>query len=424
MKKLAIFDALKKPGWFSSFSGLLPLFMLAHFGHHLINSLPVPLLPMIRRDFGLDYTQSGLLISAFTLSYGLSQIPAGWLADRVGPRVLITIGISGVALAGMMVGLSQGYLGIILFLVTMGVAGGGYHPAAPPLISAAVDPKDLGKAMGLHMAGGSAPYFLAPLIAAVIVTVWGWRGTLIALSIPTMLFGIVFYVVLGRLLNATKTEYKTNTLHDQSRQQPKGSLKKLVPFIVISTFTHALTFCVVAFIPLFLIDQFGLGEKSAAAFLSIFFSAGLWASLSGGILSDRLGAAPVVLAVCLASGPIIYLLNLAPSALGIGCLLFFLGICNYVRTPVAESYIVEQTTAHHRSTVLGIYYFSNIEGGGVLTPLMGFLIDAYGFYFSFTVAGATLVCLSLLCMIWMWRARVTKCSTVLGPTASPSGKKR
>jgi predicted MFS family arabinose efflux permease len=424
MKKVSIFDALKKSGWFSSFSGLLPLFMLAHFGHHLINSLPVPLLPMIRRDFGLDYTQSGLLISAFTLSYGLSQIPAGWLADRVGPRVLITIGICGVALAGMMAGLSQSYLGIILFLVAMGVAGGGYHPAAPPLISAAVDPKDLGKAMGLHMAGGSAPYFLAPLIAAVIATVWGWRGTLIALSIPTMLFGIVFYVVLGRLLNATKTEYKTNTLHDQSRQQPKGSLKKLVPFIVISTFTHALTFCVVAFIPLFLIDQFGLGEKSAAAFLSIFFSAGLWASLSGGILSDRLGAAPVVLAVCLASGPIIYLLNLAPSALGIGCLLFFLGICNYVRTPVAESYIVEQTTAHHRSTVLGIYYFSNIEGGGVLTPLMGFLIDAYGFYFSFTVAGATLVCLSLLCMIWMWRARVTKCSTVLGPTAGPSGEKR
>lgn len=404
MKKVAIFDVLKKPGWFSTFSGLLPLFMLAHFGHHLVNSLPVPILPMIRRDFGLDYTQSGLLISAFTLSYGLSQIPAGWLADKIGPRLVITIGICGVAFAGLMLGLSQSYFGMILFLVAMGVSGGGYHPAAPPLIAATVDSKHLGKAMGLHMAGGSAPYFLAPLIVALIASVWGWRGTLIALSLPTMLFGTIFYVVLGRFFNATKTEFKANTLHDHDRPRPKGNPQKLVPFIIISTFTHALTFCVVAFIPLFLIDQFGLGEKSAAAFLSIFFSAGLWASFSGGILSDRLGAAPVVLAVCLVSGPIIYLLNLAPSVLGIGSLLFFLGICNYVRTPVAESYIVEQTTDHHRSTVLGIYYFSNIEGGGVLTPLMGLLIDNYGFYFSFAFAGAVLVFLSLVCMIWMWRS--------------------
>jgi len=405
MKKVSLPDVLKKPRWLSSFSGLLPLFMMAHFGHHLVNSLPVPLLPMIRRDFGLDYTQSGLLISSFTLSYGLSQIPAGWFADRLGPRVLITIGICGVGLAGLLVGLSQSYLAMILFLVVMGVLGGGYHPAAPPLILATVDPKNLGTAMGLHMAGGSAPYFLAPLIAAAIASVWGWRGTLIVLSIPTMLFGVIFYIVLGRLFNATKTEVNTNTFHNQKKQQPKSNFLKLVPFIIISTFTHALTFCVIVFIPLFLIDQFGLGEKSAAIFLSIFFSAGLWASLSGGVLSDRLGAAPVVLTVCLASGPIIYLLNLVPSALGVGILLFFLGVCNYVRTPVSESYIVGQTTEHHRSTILGIYYFSNIEGGGVLTPLMGFLIDQYGFYFSFTVTGATLVCLSLLCMIWMWRAK-------------------
>ena len=61
--------------------------MLAHFGHHLLTALPVPLLPMIRDDFGLDYTQSGLVITAFSLAYGIGQLPAGWLADRIGTRV-------------------------------------------------------------------------------------------------------------------------------------------------------------------------------------------------------------------------------------------------------------------------------------------------------------------------------------------------
>jgi sugar phosphate permease len=94
-----------------------------------------------------------------------------------------------------------------------------------------------------------------------------------------------------------------------------------------------------------------------------------------------------------------------PSSFGIGFLLFVLGICNYVRTPVSEAYIVSQTSKRNRSTILGIYYFSNMEGGGVLTPVMGFLIDVYGFYFGFSVAGIALVVLSVICLIWIRRYR-------------------
>ena len=89
---------------------------------------------MIRSDFALDYTQSGLVVSVIGLSIGFGQLPAGWLADRLGPRILITIGISGVAVAGLLVGLSRTYITMIVFLALMGVLSGGYHPAAPPLI--------------------------------------------------------------------------------------------------------------------------------------------------------------------------------------------------------------------------------------------------------------------------------------------------
>ena len=132
----------------SLFPGLLPLFVLAHFGHHLVPALLVPLLPLIRDDFALDYTQSGLMLSAFALSYGISQLLGGWLADRIGQRIMVTIGISGVALAGLLVGLSATYIMMIVSLVLMGVLGGGYHLASPPLISAPVEPKNRGRALG------------------------------------------------------------------------------------------------------------------------------------------------------------------------------------------------------------------------------------------------------------------------------------
>jgi MFS family permease len=89
-------------------------FVLAHFDHHLLTALPVPLLPMIRSDFSLDYTECGLVISVFILAYGVGQVPAGWLADRVGPRVLITIGFLGVSLGGFFVGLSRTYIMMIV----------------------------------------------------------------------------------------------------------------------------------------------------------------------------------------------------------------------------------------------------------------------------------------------------------------------
>ena len=375
--------------------------MLAHFSHHLLTALPVPLLPFIRDDFALDYTQAGLVVSVFSLSYGIGQLPAGWLADRIGPRIMITIGICGVALVGFLVGLSQTYIMLIVLLALMGVAGGGYHPSAAPMISASVEPKNRGRALGFHLIGGSGSYFLVPLIAAAIAATWGWRGTFIGLAIPTMIFGIILYVLLGRRAKMSKTQQTITNHHDET-PSPPGYLRRLVIFIILNTFTQAITFSTIAFIPLFLVDRFGVGEGTAAAFLSIVYSAGLWASPLGGYLSDRLGRVPVTLATCLITGPVIYLLNLVSYSLGIGALLLIIGIVMYIRMPASESYIIGQAPERHRSMVYGIYYFAGMEAGGILTPVMGSFIDRFGFYSSFTIASIAVVAITLICSVFLW----------------------
>jgi MFS family permease len=172
--------------------------------------------------------------------------------------------------------------------------------------------------------------------------------------------------------------------------------------MILTTFTQAVTFSAVAFIPLFLVDHFGVGEGTAAAFLSIIYSAGLWASPLGGYLSDRLGRVPVVLATCLITGPVIYLLNMVSYSLGIGALLLIIGIVIYIRMPASESYIIGQAPKRHRSMVYGIYYFASMEAAGILTPVMGFLIDRFGFYSSFTIASIAVVAMTLICSVFLW----------------------
>jgi len=378
--------------------------MLAHFSHHLLTALPAPLLPFIRDDFALNYTQAGLVVSVFSLSYGISQLPAGWLADRIGPRIMITVGICGVALVGFLIGLSQTYIMLIVLLALMGVAGGGYHPSAAPMISASVEPRNRGRALGFHLIGGSGSYFLAPLIAAAAAATWGWRGSFIGLAVPTMIFGITFYVLLGRRAKMSTTQQTTTNHHDET-SSPPGYLRRLVIFMILTTFTQAVTFSAVAFIPLFLVDHFGVGEGTAAAFLSIIYSAGLWASPLGGYLSDRLGRVPVTLAACLITGPVIYLLNLSSYSLGIGALLLIIGIVMYIRMPASESYIIGQAPERHRSMVYSIYYFAGMEGSGILTPVMGSFIDRFGFYSSFTIAGIAVVAMTLICSVFLWGRR-------------------
>jgi len=375
--------------------------MLAHFAHHLLTALPIPLLPFIRDDFALDYTQSGVVIAAFTLSYGVGQLPSGWLADRIGPRILITIGICGVAVSGFLVGLSQTYIMMLVFLVLMGLTGGGYHPSAPPLISASVETRNLGRALGFHTIGGSASYFLVPLIGAAIAGAWGWRGSFIGLAIPTVMFGAIFYMLLGRRSDVRKAGHRIPESHEKVLP-PQNHLRHLTSFIILSAFTQAVVLSVVSFIPLFMVDHFGVGKETGAAFIALIYSCGLWASPLGGYLSDRFGRIPVMLVACFAAGPFIYLLNLVPYGLGVGVLLIIIGMIMFTRMPVSEAYIVDQTSKHRRSTIFGIYYFAGMEGGGILTPVMGYLIDRFGFYASFTIAGAALVMVTLACSIFLW----------------------
>ena len=393
---------------------MVPLFMLAHFAHHLLNALPIPLLPFIRSDLALNYTQAGLLVSVFYVTYGICQLPAGWFADRTDRRLLVAVGICGAALAGFLVGISQTYVMIIVFLGFMGITGSTYHPSSLPLIAVSVEPQMLGRALGLHMIGGAAPFFVAPLIVAALAATWGWRSPFIVLAVPTMIFGIVFYILISKQAATKKyIQNTTNSRHKETLPTPDhpGRLRSLVSTIVLSGSTQAIRFSVVSFIPLFLVDHFGIGKETAAALIALFYSSGLWASFVGGFLADRFGRVPVLLGSCLMTGLSVYLLNEMPYPWGICPLLVISGIFVYISTVTTESHILSQTSEHNRSVIVGIYYSSIMEGGGILTPAMGYLIDHLGFYYSFTIAGAAIVTITLICSIWLRSSRAVSGNT-------------
>jgi len=304
------------------------------------------------------------------------------------------------AVAGFFVGLSQNFWMLVIFLAMMGLLGGGYHPGAPPMISSLVEPARRGRALGLHMIGGGASFFLSPLIAMAIAAYWSWRGSFIGLAVPTLAFGIYFHLLLKK--------HEAGKPLDQplpprlSEKIPKQRLfGPLILVIFLSTFSAAVLFSVMSFIPLFLVDKIGYSKETAGTFFALIYSAGLWASPMGGYFSDRFGPIPVLLFVLLLTGPVIFLLNFVSSWLGIGILLLTLGMIIYVRMPVSESYILSHTPEGRRSAILGIYFFAGMEGGGILTPVMGYMIDHLGFFATYTFAASIIILTTLICGIFL-----------------------
>jgi predicted MFS family arabinose efflux permease len=390
-----------KAGLISQITVVAP-FTLAHFAHHLITALAVPLTTYIQPEFNLSYAQVGLLITAMSLPYGFSQLPAGWLADKFGRRLLIFLGISGVALTGILIGLSTDYVMLFALMVLMGIIGGGYHPSAPPLILATVRPENRARTMGFHMVGGSASNFLSPVIGAAIAAAWGWRTAYIGIGIPALVFGVLFYFYLGHGGGIRDAEASIKKSQSDAGMA-KSSLGRIIALIFLSTYSQAILLAIISFIPLYMVNNFGVDKKTGANLVALIYSAGLVASPIGGWIADKFGRLKVTLLICLATGPLIYLLNVTPYGALTVALLLAIGVTIYVRAPATEAYVVSQTDAKNRSTVLGIYYLGHQEGSALITPLLGFMVDKFGFAASFTGAALALTAVVLLFFVFLWR---------------------
>ena len=160
-------------------------FTYTHLSHDLCIGLLSALLPLIRIGLGISYLQSGLLLSAFTITSGFSQFLGGWLGDRISRPIAIVIGLGGVSLGALMVGLSSSYYSLLIMLIIMGIFSGAYHPSATSLISGYFGEDSRGKAIALHMVGGSIGFSLGPLAGGLIAEAMGWRIAFIILSIPS-----------------------------------------------------------------------------------------------------------------------------------------------------------------------------------------------------------------------------------------------
>ncbi len=152
----------------------------------------------IAEEFHLQQTQLGWVFSAFLIGYALFQTPGGWLADRLGPRRVLTAGVAWwglfTALTAMV---STTIAGAVLFLVLvrflLGAGEAIIFPASNQFVSRWIPMQERGIANGLIFAGVGAGAGAAPVIVTYIMIRYGWRSSFWVSAGLGLLVGVVWF---------------------------------------------------------------------------------------------------------------------------------------------------------------------------------------------------------------------------------------
>ena len=381
--------------------GTAVFFGYTHLSHDLCTGLLTALLPLIKESLGLNYLQSGILLSAYTITSGLSQFPGGWIGDRWRRNIVIAVGLGGISLMSVAVGLSPAYYPMLFILVVMGIFTGAYHPSAVSLLSGYYDESKRGKVIALHMAGGSIGYAMGPILGGLIAELWGWRFAFIILALPAL---SAVPLLLKKFRQQEPVTHEPTT-DDSTTQQPiqRGLsifqvLKPIAIIFILTVSTQLVAGSAMAFIPIYLVDKHNIAPGYAAMMLGIIRGAGIVGSLFGGWLSDRWGRKNAIFLSLVATGPVLYLLTILSFNAGLIVVFILFGMFMYMRQATVQPLLMDSVPAYLRATVFGIYFGLSMEGMSLVQPVAGHFMDIFGIAEVFTVIALISVGLSLVAL--------------------------
>ncbi|WP_134672424.1 MFS transporter [Halorussus marinus] len=345
-----------------------------------------PVVPDITDSFGVSTGGVGIALSGMWAAYALAQFPSGVLGDRYGERRVILTAVGLTTLASLLLAASPSYPAFAVFAVTLGGAAGLHYSVATTFISKHF--QNIGRAIGIHVAGGPLAGLLVPVAAAAVAARYGWR--------PALLLGAVVaaptFVAFAARVRPTEPTRPDQPMRDRFALGPVAELlaRPEIAYTTVLAVAGAFTWQATAsFLPTFLEVHHGLTATTASALFSLYFVVHGATQPAMGWLSDRFdrdAAASLSMGLgVLGYGTLALGSSLATFAVGV----VLAGVAMSWGAPV-QSRFIDKLSDEERGAGFGLVRTVYMLLGATGSVVVGGLADFAGWSVSFGLLSAVM----------------------------------
>ncbi len=256
----------------------------------------------IEEDLNISHTAMGFVLAAFTVAYGLFEVPTGHWGDRYGSRGVLTRIVLWWSAFTVLTGSAAGLVELLVVRFLFGAGEAGALPNAARVVSRWFPTGSRGAAQGIIITSALIGGTFSPMITQLLLDRLGWRWSFVVLGVPGFLWAMFFYwwfrddPALHRAVNEPEREYiKAGSAPPaQAEQHPPVPWRQVLTspniwllgsVVSCGAFTTYLFF---SWYPTYLQKARAVTPAESSWLASMVLSGGALGSVCGGYLSDGL----------------------------------------------------------------------------------------------------------------------------------------
>lgn len=354
---------------------------LAHLINDLIQSVLPSIYPMLKANYGLSFTQVGLITLTFQLTASLLQPWIGYHTDRHPKPWPLPAGMVCTLIGIVMLACVGTFAAILIASALVGVGSSTFHPETSRVARLASGGR-YGLAQSSFQVGGNAGSAFGPLLAAAIIIPYGqgnvaWFGLFAVFAIG-VLFGLSRWY--RQHLNLFKLKQGARATHGLSKNRVTATLVVLA-LLVFSKYFYMASFT--SYFTFYLIKKFDVSVTHSQLYLFLFLGSVALGTFFGGPIGDRIGRKKVIW---------FSILGVAPFTLALPYVdLFWTGLLSMVIGFVLASafsaivVFAQELVPGNVGMIAGVFFGLMFGFSGIGAALLGHLADIRGIEYVYTL---------------------------------------